>query len=528
MKIHLLSSCAESVEDPSLFTYPFCYEPHPLCCLAAQEVRSYLCEHPEWNDELKLGKMFGVLVVRYQGQRGFLAAFSGTLNGKTVHEYFVPPVFDLQSPGCYFQQEEAAISAYRLEIASLRQKLVPTSDIRQKAEEAIENARHTFEAHRNERHRLRAMLTAEELLVREKEFIRESQFEKAEMKRLQNNWKERIRKAEEPNEPIKERIQSLQQERLRRSRLLQHWLFEQFTFLNANGQKKNLLELFHPFAPPSGAGDCAAPKLLQAAYLMHARPLCMAEFWVGDSPRDEVREEGRFYASCRSRCLPILRHMMEGLQVEPNPLLAASRDIEKKLRIVLKRSEFIVVCKPSGMLTVPGTEGLISVQDMVRKWYPDATGPLIVHRLDMDTSGLLVVPLTECMYHHLQDLFSSRQVRKMYIAWLEHPMKEDEKGTIRLPLRPNPMDRPRQIADPVRGKEAVTHYEVLGNLEGHARVALWPETGRTHQLRVHCAHPEGLGNPIVGDRLYGTAGPRLMLHATKLIFDGESIEDVAF
>ena len=528
MNIHSLPISSDSIENPLSFTYPFCYEPHPLCCLAAQEVRNYLLGHPEWHAEIGQGKMFGVLVVSHEGQRGFLAAFSGTFDGQTRQEYFVPPVFDLQAPGCHFQQEEEAISRYRYEIASLQGKLVSSSCVQQEATEALERVRRTFEAHRQERHRLRSVLSGEELLSREKELVRESQFEKAELKRLQNYWNEQIRKAEEPNEPLKRQIQSLQQERLRRSRELQHWLFEQFTFLNANGQSKSLLELFHPFAPPSGAGECAAPRLLQAAYLWNCRPLCMAEFWVGESPRDEVREDGRYYASCRSRCLPILRHMLEGLRVEENPLLASFGNAEKQLRVLLKKPEFIVLSKPAGMLTVPGKEDLPSVQEVVGKWYPDATGPLIVHRLDMDTSGLLVVALTDVMYHHLQQLFATRQVRKMYIAWLERPMKIGQKGTVSLPLRPDPMDRPRQVVDIRHGKSAVTHYEVLDNVEGHARVALWPETGRTHQLRVHCAHADGLCNPIVGDRLYGTAGKRLMLHATRINFDDVSIEDVAF
>lgn len=528
MKIHTLPSYTDSIEDPSLFTYPFCYEPHPLCVAAVQEVRTYLRSHPEWDNELNRGKMLGVLIVRQEGHRGFLAAFSGTLDGQTLHEYFVPPVFDLQSPGCYFQEEEAAISNYRIEIEKLKGQLISSLDIQKKAAEAVEHFRKICEEHRRERHRLRSALSVNELASREKEFIQESQFEKAELKRIQSYWTEQIQKAEAPNEPIKKRIQALCEERISRSRLLQQWLFEQFSFLNANGQRKNLLELFHPLVPPSGAGECAAPRLLQAAYQLQCHPICMAEFWVGGSPRDEVREEGRFYSSCRSRCLPILRHMLQGLHVEENPFLTTCRKVEEQMSVILKKPEFIVVRKPSGMLSVPGTDGLPSVQEVVRKKYPNATGPLVVHRLDMDTSGLLVVALTESMYHHLQHLFETRQIHKMYIAWLERPMPVGQTGEIRLPLRPDTMDRPRQTVDYRHGKEAVTRYEVLGNVEGHARVALWPETGRTHQLRVHCAHVDGLCNPIVGDRLYGTAGARLMLHATKLLIEGEVIEDVAF
>ena len=318
----------------------------------------------------------------------------------------------------------------------------------------------------------------------------------------------------------------MEQERKRRSMALQEWLFKQYSFLNAQGERRNLLDIFAPSYPPGGAGDCCAPKLLQAAYEASYTPLCMAEFWVGNSPADELRAEGNFYPSCRSKCLPILGHMLKGLSVEANPLAEVHEDLLKRIRVLHQEDDFLVMSKPSGLLSVPGKEYVPSVLDFVRGHYPQATGPLIVHRLDMDTSGLMVVALNEAAYHRLQGLFLQRKVLKTYLAILEKPMSPGSSGEITLPLAPDIQDRPRQKVDYTYGKESHTTYRVLDNVDGHALVALTPHTGRTHQLRVHCAHPSGLDNPIVGDRLYGKAADRLMLHAAKLAFGDYEFTDL--
>ena len=251
----------------------------------------------------------------------------------------------------------------------------------------------------------------------------------------------------------------------------------------------------------------------------------MAEFWVGASPHDEIRTDGHFYPACRSKCLPILTFMMEGLQVDENPLQQYEETLEAQLRIVHQGSDFIVISKPSGMLSVPGRNALPSVLSLMKARYPQATGPMIVQRLDMDTSGLMAIALTDEAYHRLQTLFARHQVRKTYLALLEKPMREGLEGTVRLPLGADYTDRPRQRVDMLHGRSAVTRYRILRNIGGHALAALQPETGRTHQLRVHCAHGQGLDNPIVGDRLYGTAGGRLMLHAWRLSFAGMTFQD---
>ena len=510
---------------PERFTYPFCYQPHPLCVMAAQEVREYLRSQPQWAAELKAGKMFGVLIVAplqlppLGGENlGYLAAFSGTLDGKTRHPYFVPPVFDLMAPDCYFQQEQEQISAINARIDSL-QSQIKESPLRQQMQEELEAYRRMMQEAKEERHRLRDELSEEALAAKEPEFIRQSQYQKAQYKRLQQEWKQRILADEAPSRDLQQQMAQLQQERHDRSIALQQWLFRQFTFLNAKGQSQNLLELFHGAVPPSGAGECCAPRLLQAAYKEGYQPIAMAEFWVGDSPRDELRQEGHFYPACNSRCKPILGHMLQGLQVEENPLLSPQ---PQALEVIYQDAQIAVVVKPHGMLSVPGKDRLPSVQSLVREMFPQATGPMIVHRLDMDTSGLMVVALTDEVYHRLQEDFRRRKVQKTYRALLEREMPIGQQGEIRLPLRPDIMDRPRQLVDPQHGRTAITHYKVLQNIGGHALVELHPQTGRTHQLRVHCAHPLGLDNPIVGDRLYGTPAHHLCLQAYQLIINGKA------
>ena len=529
MKFHVLPDSVREVPSPDSFTYPFSYEPHPLSIAAASEVRSYVESQSQWSEELSQGKMLGVLVVEKKGERGFLAAFSGTLGGKTLQEYFVPPVFDLMCPGCYFQEEQERISELNRRINGLEVQMQP-SPLHLVAEQEIEEARKKMTEAKLRRHQLRITLSAEELEEKEPEMIRESQFLKAQLKRIESSWKKRLEEADHPLLVLQAEVKRLQAERQQRSQDLQQWLFSQYVFLNARGERKTLAEIFPSGQIPSGAGDCCAPKLLQAAYLEGMRPLCMAEFWMGSSPKDEVRLEGNYYPACRSKCRPILGHMLQGLSVDPNPLLQGHQELESRLEILWQDCQIAVVAKPSGMLSVPGLDDLPSVFSSMKSRFPDAEGPLIVHRLDMDTSGVMVVALTPEAYGSLQRQFLRHEIKKKYLAWLECPMVSGQEGDISLPLRPDLADRPRQLVDQEHGKSAITHYLVLENRKGHALVALWPQTGRTHQLRVHCAHPLGLNNPIVGDRLYGKPAERLMLHAQEVEFthptDGKAMKFV--
>lgn len=524
--LHRFTTSITDIPLPERFTYPFCYTPHPLCILAAKEVQSYLIRQTAWKDELGQGKMFGVLVVQTgQGETGYLAAFSGILAGKNRHPFFVPPVYDLLQPQGFFKIEEENISSINRRIkqleedkeyAALSAELARTirwaEDILATAKAQLKEAKTAREQRRKEKE-----LDAQE----EAGLIRESQFQKAEYKRLERSWKEKITTLQTQAEDWERRISALKTERKTRSAALQQKLFEQFRMLNYRGEAKNLCEIFGQTAhktPPAGAGECAAPKLLQQAYLHGWKPIAMAEFWWGDSPKTEIRLHGHYYPACKGKCGPILQHMLQGLQVEESPMLKRMQVPFKDLEIVYEDPWLAVINKPAGMLSVPGKEDAVSVYSLMREQYPEADGPLTVHRLDMATSGLMLIAKTKRVHQNLQAQFKNRLVRKRYVALLEGIVPED-KGTIDLPLCLNPLDRPRQMVHTEHGKPAITDYQVLERPDGkRTRIAFYPRTGRTHQLRVHAAHPLGLHCPIVGDELYGEKADRLYLHAEYLEF----------
>ena len=524
--LHRFTTSITDIPLPERFTYPFCYTPHPLCILAAKEVQSYLTRQTAWKDELRQGKMFGVLIVQTEhGETGYLAAFSGILAGKNLHPFFVPPVYDLLQPQGFFKIEEENISsinrnirqlendkAYAALSAELAQTIQSAEDILATAKAQLKEAKTAREQRRKEKE-----LNAQE----EAELIRESQFQKAEYKRLERSWKARITTLQTQTEDWERRISALKSERKTRSAALQQKLFEQFGMLNYRGEVKNLCEIFGQTVhktPPAGAGECAAPKLLQQAYLHGWKPIAMAEFWWGDSPKTEIRHHGHYYPACKGKCEPILQHMLQGLQVEENPMLKRMQVPSKNLEIVYEDPWLSVINKPAGMLSVPGKEDAVSVYSLMREQYPEADGPLMVHRLDMATSGLMLIAKTKRVHQNLQAQFKNRLVRKRYVALLEGIVPKD-KGTVDLPLCLNPLDRPRQMVHTEHGKPAITDYQVLERLDGkRTRIAFYPRTGRTHQLRIHAAHPLGLHCPIIGDELYGKKAERLYLHAEYLEF----------
>ena len=521
-KLHYFADSISLLSLPEKFTYPFHYTPHPLCVAAAAEVGRYLETKGEWQAELQKGKMFGVLIVRTgRGKVGYLAAFSGILAGKNQHAYFVPPVYDVQDPDGFFRIEEERISGINNRIEEL-QADVRYKDCKQRlademvlAGQVLDEIRERMKAAKEKRDRLRSAVT----LVDPEQLIRESQFQKAELKRQKQYWKDHLASLQAEIEVYETEIERLKEERKTRSATLQQWLFKQFRMLNARGEERDLCDLFTDTVqktPPAGAGECAAPKLLQYAYRNGWQPLAMAEFWWGDSPKNEIRRHGYYYPACKGKCGPILKHMLQGLHVEENPLEAdVHRDTE--LEIVYEDEWLSVVNKPAGMLSVPGKSDVDSVYGRVRRMYPEATGPMIVHRLDMATSGLILIAKTKEVHQNLQAQFKNRTVCKRYVAWLDGIVKEKE-GRIELPLRPDPEDRPRQVVDAVHGKPAVTDYTVLHYHSGRTFISFIPKTGRTHQLRVHSAHPLGLNAPIVGDELYGKKANRLYLHAEYLGF----------
>lgn len=524
---------------PHQFTFPFCYEPHPLCRLAAAEVERHIVESGVWQGETSCGKMFGVLVVSEErrakseesdgsdGALGFIAAYSGLLAGRNDWAYFVPPVFDAQQPDGHFKVTERSISDINKEIDGIRRSADYQSakkreeELRQSADEQIAAMKQRIASAKAERDRRRSNAQAGLLQISEAEaaaMTRESQTLKADLRRLKQRLDAQLSAAHALTAKHDERIAALRQHRRSMSDELQRWLFEQYRMLNARGEERNLIDIFSTTThavPPAGAGDCCAPKLLQYAYSHSLQPVCMAEFWWGESPRQEIRHHLSYYPACRSKCLPILTHMLQGLDVEPNPLMAAATE---QLKIVYEDDAICVVDKPAGMLSVPGKDNVESVESLMRqRWHQYDSNPIMVHRLDRDTSGLMVVARTLEAYHSLQQQFARRLAAKRYEAVLDGVPATHE-GTINLPLMPDITDRPRQCVDMQHGKPSVTTYRVVSTRANRTLVWLYPHTGRTHQLRVHCAHPLGLATPILGDPLYGrgTAAPRMYLNAAEL------------
>lgn len=518
------------ISKPERFTYPFFYVPHPLCRLAASEVQAYIALQEIWQMEIARGKMFGVLVVEdTQGQLGFLAAYSGLLAERNDWPYFVPPVYDLLKPNSYFQIHEAEITelnrqVHELEKLPKRQQLLTSLEtLRTEQERQLIMFRQQMQQAKLQRdsRRKEGTLSMEE----EESLIHESQFMKAELRRMKKRMEAQRSAIEKDLCVYEDQLANLKLQRKHLSDDLQHWLFKQFRMLNANDEVRDLCSIFSETIqgePPAGAGECCAPKLLQYAYAHHLHPVCMAEFWWGASPKTEVRHHLHYYPACRSKCLPILTHMLQGLNVEPNLL---EKDIPQSLEILYEDADLWVVNKPAGMLSVPGKSNRLSVSTWLQQHSSIDVQPLVVHRLDMATSGMLIVAKNMDVYKALQAQFATRKVQKKYIALVDGIVSVKD-GVISLPLRPDPMNRPYQLVDKDAGKEAVTYYEVLAVESGRTRLALHPLTGRTHQLRVHCAHMEGLNCPIVGDTLYGTSSDRLYLHAESISFQHPVTKEV--
>ena len=515
-------------EYPKRMNNPFDYEPHPLCIKACRELQAYLAKREDWQEEISRGKMFGVLIVERNEpgqdtpQLGYLAAYSGQIGGRSDWEDFVPAVFDYLQPNGFFKIREAIISSMNLIIKDMEvsekkiQQLIQPLESLRKSE--IDKLQKNLKEAKTKRDaiRQRGNLTSEE----EAELIRESQYMKAEFRRKK-------RKIEEKTEPeldyenIKEDIRKIKQSRKQHSDNLQRWLFSQFNMLNDKGECKNLIDIFKDTAaktPPAGSGECCEPKLLQYAYSLGYKPLQMAMFWWGESPKEEIRHHLHFYPACNGKCKPILQWMLPASTFE---LAAVDLSIYNKVETLYEDREIAVIHKPEGLLSVPGKDAAQpSIYALMRSKYPEATGPLIVHRLDMSTSGVMMIAKTEFAYHRLQKAFLNHQIQKKYVAIISGK-DIPEKGIISLPLMPDYLDRPRQIVDHEQGKEAITEYEVLEPVDdSHLRIALYPKTGRTHQLRVHCAHQEGLNAPILGDPLYGNEkAARLHLHAEEITFE---------
>ena len=500
---------------PETFNNPFDYVPHPVCEAAVADLLPRVEELMRGNPE---GKMFGVLVVTKEEKLYYLAAFSGQLYDKSVLSGFVPPVFDFLDPDGYFKRREAEISAINQKILALQsekdylQAQKSLHQIEKDAGSAISVAKCNMLAAKAKRdsERSQRKLTAEE----EAAFVKESQFLKAELRREKKRWTEQLSEAQKTVAVYEKRIGTLANQRKTMSEALQNWLFEHFAMVNYAGERRNLLEIFRDTVqqlPPAGTGECCEPKLLQYAYTHGLKPVQMAMFWWGKSPEGEIRHHLHYYPACTGKCKPVLSYML------PPEVLAAKpqRTLSEQLEIVYEDADLWVVNKPSGMLSVPGKSQRESVISILQARCKDGGTPLVVHRLDMDTSGLMVVAKHKTAHYRLQKQFRDREIQKTYVAVLNgDPLPIGERGRIELPLSPDLMHRPFQKVDKEHGKPAITEYLVV---DEHI-VEFHPLTGRTHQLRMHCAHAEGLNRPIKGDNLYGHRADRLYLHAACIAF----------
>ncbi|WP_117232425.1 RluA family pseudouridine synthase [Vibrio maerlii] len=535
---------------PERFTFPFYYQPHPLSVLASEQLQEHLASQTKWqhnfglNGELSVdteengtGKMFGVLVVKNtQGQLGFLSAFSGKIADQNLLPHFVPPVFDMLTNDGFFKSDLSAITEINSQVDALKQnpKFEQLKQQLIKAEQSqadeisqLQAAMVITRAERKKKRSLAAVqqtnaqLNDEAFQALVDELGRQSVAEKNQLKYLKLDWANKVQTIRAEFEALQTELKTLQSKRAALSNALQHKLFEQYQFLNIEGKTQSLNDIFaqekNP-VPPAGSGECAAPKLLQYAFAHNLKPICMAEFWWGVSPKSEVRQHKKYYPSCQSKCQPILGHMLTGMELDDNPLLenpAEGKDIE----VVYQDEAIVVINKPEEFLSVPGRFIKDSAYTRVQEMFPNVEGPFVLHRLDMSTSGLLVFALTKRANKSLQKQFITRHVEKRYVALLSGALS-DEQGDIQLPLRGDLEDRPRQMVCFEHGKPADTHWERLSiNAQGQSKVYLYPRTGRTHQLRVHCAHQHGLNMAIVGDDLYGIKANRLHLHAESLSFD---------
>jgi tRNA pseudouridine32 synthase / 23S rRNA pseudouridine746 synthase len=534
----------QSTHLPTQFTYPFCYEPHPLSIAAAEQLQHELMTSQAWEEHLALqteadaaGKMFGVLVVKNtSGELGFLAAFSGKLANANHHQGFVPPVYDILNQDNVFLDESNEINQLNLDIEQLETnpKLAEmTQDLEQvrlQAEFAIKTLQSSMIETRKQRkiQRKQAVETLSDIdcEILYAELAKQSVEEKRYLAEQKLYWQQQITMRQNKLEQFTVLIEEKKTLRKQRSHALQHQLFSNYRFLNARGEEAVLIDLFKDSfspIPPAGSGECAAPKLLQFAYQHQLEPISMAEFWWEKSPKSAIRKHKKYYPACSSKCLPILSHMLKGLDVEFNPLLSSPAN-NKDIEIIYQDEAIIVISKPEEMLSVPGVYIQDSAFTRIRKLLADQgidaqdEGPFVVHRLDMSTSGLLVFALTRRANKSLQKQFITRHVAKRYIAEIEGTLGK-KSGYIHLPLAPDQDDKPRQMVCDKSGKTAETYWEVIEQQDSRTTLYLHPKTGRTHQLRVHCAHPLGLNSPIVGDDLYGDKADRLHLHAEMLRFD---------
>ncbi|QOL25099.1 RNA pseudouridine synthase [Thalassotalea sp. LPB0316] len=524
--LHSFANDISQIALPNCFTFPFCYQVHPLAELACLQLQDQVLDERE---RLSEGKMYGVLVVKDQaGQLGFLAAYSGKDDTHDNSSLFVPQIVDISSQESFLVRESAVINQLNDQISQLSEaaryrelqaqvSLADQAYLQQVGALQAEMAT-AKKVRKAQRLTAKTELSLEQYNTLDKQLNGQSIHYKKQLLALKASLNTKINQAQENLANYQALIDKLKKQRRKLSNKLQKKLFSQYQLLNLAGESKTISEIFTAFGeqPPAGTGDCAAPKLLQFAFEHGYQPICMAEFWWGQPPKSQIRQHKKYYPACQTKCKPILEHMLAGIELDDNPLLV-NYGRDKVIEIIYQDEHILVINKPEELLSVPGKLVQDSVLTRIRAKFPEALGPLIVHRLDMSTSGLMVLALTPRANKSLQQQFVTRQVQKRYVALIEGILNEPS-GEITLPLCQDIDDRPRQKVCFESGKPCLTRWQLLGHEGTSSRVLLEPKTGRTHQLRMHCAHPLGFNMPIVGDDLYGNKGKRLCLHAMSLQF----------
>ncbi|MFC1748831.1 pseudouridine synthase [Pseudomonadota bacterium] len=526
-RISYFKSVLDKNELPTLFPSPFAHTPHRLAVKAAEQLKGML--NPGKPNQKISGKMFGVLVIKdREGEIGFLSAFAGSMDGEWHLPGFVPPIFDVSARKAIIEAGEREYDLYASKIAqlicdsqyeALTKKL---DDLNKQRDEAIATLKAKHKTHKLKRKQTRAALeqnqTSKDSEAQLIALSFESQRDKLELRDVRSEWNAQLSERQANVDEINGQLTSLKKMQAQCAKQARKQAYATSVLTNVLGEQQPISSFYDNNHPRDGAGECAASKLIHYAIKHGLTPIALTEFWWGESPADSIRHHGHYYPSCRGKCRPILPFMLKGLAVEAHHSLYKPFAEEQPLT-VYEDDDLVVVDKPSGMLSVPGKEITDSVLTRLQKRYPNATGPLLVHRLDMATSGLLLAAKKAETHKLLQQQFEQRRVEKRYEAVLSQKLPDDlNAGTIELPLRVDFDDRPRQLVCFVHGKSATTHWKVISRESHTTRVYFYPITGRTHQLRMHAAHVDGLNAPIVGDSLYGVIAERLLLHAQRLCF----------
>lgn len=534
-KVQPFTLDVSDIELPPRFTFPYYYEPHPLANIAMDALQEHLTSIEQTLPHLKSvirSRMYAVLVVKNNnGELGYLCSVRGLTQELTnqVNDLFVEDIgnvgaqqsntthanlIELQQKIVFQLKADPLLKLYQQQlIDSNEQSALEISQLQQEVAQR-----------KAQRKQKRAQSDVEQLAF----FAKQSSQDKQALKSLKASWKSLISETNQKLNRLNSAI-AYEEERLQKiTNDAKVGELESYKLLNAFGHEKNLVELFRPHHNAKRI-DLSfirenLPKLLQSAYILNEQPIALGEFWWGDSPRDEIRQHKNLYPVCQSKCYEILEHMLNGLDVDKSPL-EVNPAIGKTLSILYQDQDIVVVNKPAEFLSVSGKTIKDSVEQRIKELFPDAKGPLIVHRLDMSTSGLLVLTLTALANKKLQQQFISRTVKKRYTALVEGEIGQDN-GTISLPLTGDLLDRPRQMVSHEKGRIATTHFDVVKRKSKQTLIHLYPVTGRTHQLRVHCAHKDGLNSPIVGDDLYGFKNTRLHLHAGYIEFFHPITNDV--